>query len=105
MALWDISESTYDALNRARESRNFIAHEGGDIGELHRASAEKLADATSLLRRHVENVAHGDNIASSWAYAVSEREPAPRGMVDGYVSMVMTWVFDPKSFNLRANEP
>jgi hypothetical protein len=90
-----ISQSIRDVLNRARESRNFIAHQGGSVGDLYGVNAKAFTNGISVLREHVENVAHGDNIVSRWAYEVSERLPAPRSMADGYVPLVMAWVFDP----------
>ena len=95
---------SFEILSAARKSRNYIAHESGDLGEIHRASAKRLVEAIEKLKPHVENIARGDNITSAWAYAVSEREPAPSSMMRAYVGMVMAWVFKPSEFDSDANE-
>jgi hypothetical protein len=100
----DITQETFDILSTARRSRNYIAHESGDLGDLHRASAKRLREAIEVLKPHVENVARGDNITSAWAYEVSEREPAPSSMRLAYVGIVMDWVFKRTEFDSEANE-
>lgn len=89
----DISDSDFELLQRARESRNYIAHQGTDIGELHGASDQRILRNLASLYPHVVNVAKGENLASRWAFEVCEREPAPRAFVEGYVEMATTWVF------------
>jgi hypothetical protein len=100
----DINNKTFEILSSARKSRNYIAHESGNLGELHRASAKCLLEAIEKLMPHVQNVARGDNITSAWAYEVSEKEPAPSQRMSTYVGMVMAWVFNPSEFDSDAND-
>lgn len=89
----DIGESDLAILNRARESRNFIAHESACIGELHSARKEFLLKRMADLYPHVVAVARGDNLTSQWEYEVCERESAPSHFTASYVDEVTTWVF------------
>lgn len=89
----DVRDDEAFVLDRARDSRNYIAHEGGNLAELFRAKPDRILRALAALYPHVLNIARGDNIVSTWAYEVSEREPAPRALQEEYVEMVTTWVF------------
>lgn len=77
-----------ELLERAREARNFIAHEAASCftnnrdGELER------------LRLEVRALAAGDNVVSRWVYEIAEKEAAPSAIQQRYVDWVEQWVFD-----------
>jgi len=89
----DVSEEKVDLLNSARESRNYIAHEGALMGEVSLLDAEYIFERVQELAPHVEKIAKGDNLVSAWSYEVSEREPAPRRFRATYVERVVDWTF------------
>ncbi len=91
----DITDEELRILDKAREGRNYIAHESASIGELHEASESFLLQKMASLYPHVLAVAVGDNLASKWEYEVSERESAPQYFMEEYVAKVMVWVFGP----------
>jgi hypothetical protein len=45
------------------------------------------------LHTDVTDLARADNIVSSWSYEIQEKQGAPHGMVHGYVSACVAWVF------------
>ncbi len=89
----DVSEEDVAKLDSARESRNYIAHEGAVIGEICSVRDEYVYERVNTLMPHVRNVAEGDNLVSVWTYEMCEREPAPRLFRQEYVERVIKWVF------------
>jgi hypothetical protein len=80
-------------LDRARDGRNFIAHEGGALGYAFDVTRSQVDDHLEKLRVAVVDLARGDNIVSRWVYEIEEKEPAPFQMVHSYPAMVEGWVF------------
>jgi hypothetical protein len=81
------------ALTKAKEARNYIAHEGAAaIGELSSYSVRGKLDALRALRAKVIDLANGDNIVSAWVYEIDEREPPPP-IIDDYTDLVDDWIF------------
>jgi hypothetical protein len=80
-------------LERARDARNFIAHEGAALGHLSSVSAEQVHEKLAHLRREVEALALGDNLVSCWLYEIEEKEPAPAAIKEAYPRWVDQWVF------------
>jgi len=69
-------------LERAKDARNFIAHESADMGFLSSISTELINEKLSRLRRELEALVAGDNLVSKWIYAIEEKEPAPREILN-----------------------
>ncbi|MFE0448141.1 hypothetical protein [Streptomyces fungicidicus] len=85
---------TMDVLRRAREARNFIAHEGADVGDLSAARAKHILAHAGRLRSAVSDLAAGDNIVSQWGFHFEEPNwSLPRDLVDAYPAMIDNWVF------------
>ncbi|BEL12832.1 hypothetical protein Q0Z83_110230 [Actinoplanes sichuanensis] len=84
--------SVSEVLGKAREARNFIAHEGMNVGLLPELRAVSLAEHAARLRSAVSDLAVGDNLVSTWCYEISEREPAP-SIRNHYPEMVDGWIF------------
>jgi hypothetical protein len=81
-----------EILGKAREARNFIAHEGMGVGLLTELSAVHLVEHAARLRSAVSDLAVGDNLVSTWCYLIAEREPTP-SIKHHYPEMVDGWVF------------
>jgi hypothetical protein len=88
--LSDITASDISLLQRAKDARNFIAHEGA----MFFSSRKGLIIARlKVLREEVLHLAHGANLVSLWSYEIENREPGPRGIFEEYPKMVDRWVF------------
>jgi hypothetical protein len=88
--LSDITEKDVSLLERAKEARNFIAHEGA----IFFSSGKWLIIAQlKALRTEVRHLAHGANLVSLWSYEIENRKSGPRGIFDEYPEMVDRWVF------------
>src|SRR5947209_20035982 len=85
-----------EILERAKDARNFIAHEGARIGPVATASARTIIEQTKRLRCEVANLVAGDNIVSTWIYGIEEREGCPREIQRLYPEWVDRWVFEDK---------
>lgn len=92
--LMSSSADTIDVLHRAKEGRNFIAHEGGAADFAATMSRDDILKHASRLRTAVADLAQGDNIVSTWCYVIEEpREPVPQHLIDAYPKMIDDWVF------------
>ncbi|MFF3896851.1 hypothetical protein ACFYY3_27460 [Streptomyces sp. NPDC001812] len=81
-------------LHKAREARNFIAHEGASIGCMWSASSDRILRHAGKLRVAVRDLAHGDNVISQWCHGLDEpHEPPPTDWIKRYPETVDTWVF------------
>ncbi len=80
-------------LEKARDARNFIAHEAANIGYLHYVSAEQIHEQMRRLRCEVEVLVAGDNLVPRWVYEIEEKEPAPGRIQKAYPQWVDEWVF------------
>jgi hypothetical protein len=89
----DFSADDVALLERAKDARNFIAHESADIGPLSGASAEHIFEQLERLRNEVEALTAGDNLISRWVYGIENREPAPPGIQENYPRWVQQWIF------------
>jgi hypothetical protein len=80
-------------LERARDARNFIAHESADVGRLYMLSPRKMEQRLGELRAQLDALAPGDDLVSRWVYEIEEKEPAPRWLMPDYASLMQRWVF------------
>lgn len=91
-----VTATEIETLNTAREARNALIHEGGEF-PLHGrmgANHSRLTASLEQLRTHVRQLAAGDNLVSSWAYSIDEKEAPPRALMDGYERAVEEWIFE-----------
>lgn len=88
-----LQEGDVSTLETAKEARNFIAHEGADVGPLFSVTAEKLRRQLQQLRLQVRLLSAGDNLVSSWLYEIEEKIPAPARIRDKYPGLIEGWVF------------
>ncbi|MFJ8073827.1 hypothetical protein ACIQ7Q_07795 [Streptomyces sp. NPDC096176] len=88
------STETMDVLRRARKARNFIAHEGADVGDISTAREKRILAHAGRLRSAVSDLAAGDNIVSQWGFHFEEPDwSLPRDLIDAYPRMIDEWVF------------
>jgi hypothetical protein len=80
-------------LEKARNARNFIAHEGAAFGFLYSVKEQRIRNHLVKLRANVADLARGDDVVSRWVYEIEEKEPASLTIMSDYPVMVDTWVF------------
>lgn len=88
----EIKKEELDTLERAKDARNYIAHESA----LFFAGTEKkglIFARLKKLREEVQILAHGANLVFLWSYEIEHRELGPREIFKNYPDMVDNWVF------------
>lgn len=81
-------------LDKARQGRNFIAHEGASVGAIWTADRDRILGHAIRLRVAVTDLALGDNVISQWCHGIDEpSESPPTLLIDAYPKMVDDWVF------------
>ncbi len=91
----DFDDEDIQTLVWARVSRNYIAHEAATLGPLDYVREEDIRAKCEELLPHVRNVIAGEDLVSSWAYEIQEKEPAPSGFRATYPARMVGWVFGP----------
>jgi hypothetical protein len=87
------SEGESEALEKAREARNHIAHEtAGAIGDLEGRSVEHMLTALRRLHAEVIDLAKGDYVVSAWAHQITDRKARLWSSVEN-LEWVEYWVF------------
>jgi hypothetical protein len=88
------ASSAADVLRRAKDARNFIAHEGAGVGTVWAVHEAPILEHVARLRAEVAHLALGDNVVSQWCHAIEEpRVPRPQDLIDAYPNMIDEWVF------------
>jgi hypothetical protein len=87
-----VSEPQVTALEKARDARNYIAHEGAYFGSL-QARPESIHKHLARLRAAVKDLVPGDDVVSRWVYEIEEKELASCHIMTDYPEMVESWVF------------
>src|SRR5436309_6382 len=72
----EIKAADIDLLEKAKDARNFIAHECADLGLLSSVPARSIQEQLRRLREHVVVLAAGDNVVSRWVYEIEEKGAA-----------------------------
>src|SRR5690242_13073592 len=87
----EVTAAHISALERAKDARNYIAHESAIFFE---TSARYLVIARlKRLREQVSHLAHGSNLVHSWSYEIGHRRPPPRDIFPQYPKIIDQWVF------------
>lgn len=94
-ALPESNSDEIQTLERAKDARNFIAHECANIGRLTSVSAKVIHERTTLLRQELSHLIVGDNLVSRWVFEIEEKVPAPQQIQEVYPLLVNHWVFGP----------
>lgn len=82
-----------EVLMRAKDARNFVAHESARLGHLWTVTAPSLESKTAELRNAVSSLAVGDNLVSRWIYEIEERARAPMTIQVEYPRWIDNWIF------------
>jgi hypothetical protein len=85
-----------ELLEKAKDARNYIAHEGASIGPLYNISARQIHKQLTDLHSQVELLVTGDNVVSRWVYEIEEKENAPLEIQKAYPRWVDDWIFPTK---------
>ena len=81
-------------LERAKDARNFIAHDCANLGwPLSDVSARLIHENLARLRREVESLTAGDNVISRCVFEIDQKEPAPPWIQQEYPQWVQRWIF------------
>ncbi|AJF69118.1 hypothetical protein [Streptomyces vietnamensis] len=81
-----------DTLHKARQARNWIAHEGASIGSTWSVNRARILQHALKPRTAMTDLALGDNIISQWCHGLAEpRTPPPRDWINGYPDVVVAW--------------
>ncbi|GHF36377.1 hypothetical protein [Streptomyces griseosporeus] len=87
------SEELADILQRAREARNLIAHEGAGVGDISVVRERHILEHAARLRSGVRDLAAGRNIVSQWGYHLEEwRQSLPWDLINAYPKVIDDWV-------------
>jgi hypothetical protein len=89
----DLKAGDIALLERARDARNFIAHEVAILGGLSDIGETLISQRIKLLRAHVVALTAADNMVSRWVYEIEEKEPAPDEIQEVYPELIARWVF------------
>ncbi|MFE4305685.1 hypothetical protein [Streptomyces sp. NPDC056891] len=88
------STGTMDVLRQAREGRNFIAHEGANVGDISTAREKPILAQAGRLRSAVSALVAGDNIVSQWGFHFEEPNSSlPQDLIAAYPEMIDEWAF------------
>lgn len=94
----EISEDEISLLLKAKDARNFIAHEVAQIGRLYGIRKgnlrQILTEKTDALRAHLKVLVAGDNLVSSWVYFLEESKAGyvPE-IAKSYERQITNWIF------------
>ncbi|MEH0936767.1 hypothetical protein [Micromonospora psammae] len=104
-------EQLLRVLHRARDARNYIAHEGGNFNGLFFTSEDHLLDKLLRLRAEVHCLALGDDLVSQLIHEIHRKTDSGRGLDPGqrrtmpdYAGTVDRWVFGDADLLERLHE-
>jgi hypothetical protein len=86
----DITEEHLCILQRTKDARNFIAHEGALFSS---GGRWLIVARLKALRQEVAHLAHGANLVSLWSYEIENKGPGPIFFFHEYPKLVDDWVF------------
>ena len=87
-----VSAEDVTILQKAREARNYLAHEGAFPGLIWCAETRHIERHLETLRAAVTDLAMGNHLVSRWCYEFDEKQPAGSVMAH-FPEMVDRWVF------------
>jgi hypothetical protein len=86
-----VTSSNVEVLRSAREARNYIAHEAGNLSPS--SQSKTIFACQRQLRERLAPLVAGDNLVSAWVYEIEEKEPAPKRIQSEYLQRAISWVF------------
>ncbi len=92
----DITDAEITVLIRAKDARNYIAHEAVTATAfISRFSRRHRPDNLSLFKDAVSALVEGDNLISSWGYMFHEQEGYPAEYLVEYPNRLTKWILAP----------
>jgi hypothetical protein len=89
-----ITPQDSEALTKAKDARNWLAHEGAaSLGDLYSYDVARMLTALRTLRDMVTDLASGDNIISTWAFAIEDPDEPLPSITRQYSELVDDWIF------------
>jgi len=86
-----VSENEVSVLERAKDARNYIAHEGAVF--LASENRWLVVAALKTLRQQVLHLINGHNLVSLWEYEIQNKQPGSRQYFELYPTQAEIWVF------------
>lgn len=90
-----ISADRVSLLDKAREARNYIAHEAALLWFGVRSESAKMPSKIFALREAAVDIAAAHNIVSGWEYSIEEKRPPPFTMRTTYEPIAVEWIMEP----------
>ena len=90
-----ISDGDIEVLAKAKDARNFIAHQAANPVLMEGIPASAFVKSVEELRTNAEPLAYGDNLVSSWSYEFHEQECRPHLISTAYPAETLDWVMEP----------
>jgi hypothetical protein len=91
----NISAEKVSLLDKAREARNYIAHEGALLWFGVRSEELEMPVRISKLRQLAGDLAAAHNLVSGWGYSIEEKESPPFTISTTYESSAVEWIMEP----------
>lgn len=91
----DVTQDQIDTLSKAKDARNFIAHEGIRPCLYQAEGSETLLGQLRRYRANVELLAEGHNLVAGWAYAIEYKKPPPYTIRTTYQQTMVRWIMSP----------
>ncbi len=90
----DFATDGIAVLERAKDARNFVAHESALLGGcILNTSARTIRERIARLRAEIKKLIAGDNLASRWIYEFEEKVLAHPIQFRAYPQRVEQWIF------------
>lgn len=91
---YGIKPEQYKVLEKARNARNYLAHEGATPCLYYR-HPEAITEALPLFKRSIGELAEGDNLVSGWSYMIQEKELPPYRIKQQYCDQITAYILEP----------
>ncbi len=91
----DITKAEIAVLVRAKDARNYIAHEAVAATSFTSRFPRRRLNELPLFKEAVRALVEGDNLISSWSYMFHEKEPSPARHLAEYPDRLVNWILAP----------
>jgi hypothetical protein len=91
----EITSAEIAVLIRAKDARNYIAHEAVATLAFTSRFSRRRPDELPRFNDAVRALVEGDNMISSWSYMFHEKEPSPVQHVSEYPNRLAKWILSP----------
>lgn len=91
----DITKEELETLVKAKDARNYVAHECVAECSYHSRFSRSPPDLEARFESEVRALVAGDNLVSSWSFMFHERQNPSRGLILLYPEQLTQWVLAP----------